>query len=160
MTIRRAAGFTLMEMAIIIILLGILSVGAYVRWPGNVLNLDAQARQLAADLYYTQSLAMNGGQRYRLVKTSANTYQIQDAAGTAVPTSSGATTVTLNRSMVFGTLTNLPNSLLNYDGRGIPYTDTGSPGTALSATAAWTLSAGSESTTVSVTPSTGYLTIP
>ena len=153
-------GFTLIELVLVIILLAILAVGAYLRWPGNVMNLSAQAWLLAADLNLAQSLAMTTGQRYRVVKISANTYQVQNASGTAVRSASGNTTVTLNGSIQFGTLTNLPNSLMNFDGRGTPYTDTATPGTPLASTAVWTFTAGGESATVSVTAETGRVTIP
>lgn len=156
----RQSGFTLLEFVIVIILLGILSAAAYLKWPGNVMNLSGQANQLAEDLSYAQTLAMTTGQRVRLVKSSSTSYQILNSAGTAVRMPSGATSITLNRNITFGTLTNLPNSLINFDGRGTPYTDTATPGTALAATAVFTLSAGSESTTVSVTPQTGWVTVP
>jgi len=157
---KTVSGVTLIQLVIVLIVLSILSVYAWIKWPGYTMNITAQANQLAADLSYAQSLAMTSGQRYCWIKTSSNTYQIQNASGTAILMPNGSTTVTLNRSTTFGTLTNLPNNLVNFDGRGTPYTNTGSPGTALASTAVITLTEGGSSMTASVTPQTGRVTVP
>ena len=152
-------GFTLLELVITIIILGALAVFTFSSWTGSTINLGGQTQQLANDIRYAQSLAMTKGQRYRWIKTSSNTYQIQNSSGTAITLATGSTTVTLNSGISFGALSNLPNSLVNFDGAGVPYTDTGSPGTALSSTASIPLTSGSDTTTVTVTSSTGRVSV-
>lgn len=152
-------GFTLLEFVIVIVMIGIMSVFALFQWQGSTITLEAQAQQLAEDLRYTQSLSMTKGQRYRWVKTSANSYQILNSAGTPITFARGNTTITFTGNIVFGTLTNLPSNLVAFDGKGAPYTDTGSPGTALASTATIPLTADSETKTVSISPETGRVIV-
>ena len=155
----KESGFTLIEMVIVIIVLGILLTGVYLKWPAATINLGGEAAQLANDLRYTQSLSMTKGQRYRLVIVSTTTYQILNASGTALMNAVGGTTTTLNHGITFGTLGNLPNSLVVFDGEGIPYSDTASPGTPLTATATIPLTASGSTTTISIAPQTGMISV-
>lgn len=152
-------GFTLIELVCVIALLGFLSVSAFIAWPGTSINLGAEAQQVANDLRYTQSLSMTKDQRYRFVITSTTTYQITDGSGTAMLNARGSTTTTLNTGLSFGTLTNLPNSLVAFNGNGIPYTTTGSPGTALASTASIPITGGSITKTISISPLTGSILV-
>jgi type II secretory pathway pseudopilin PulG len=153
------SGFTLIELVSIIVILSILSVTAFFAWPGTSINLGAEAQQVANDLRYTQALAMTKGQRYRFVITSSTTYQIANSSGTAILNARGTTSTTLFTGLSFGTLTNLPNSLVVFNGNGIPYTTTGSPGTALAATASIPITGGSSTKTITITPSTGRILV-
>jgi len=155
---RNSAGFTLIELMVTIIIISILAATVLLQWPGSTINLREQAEQLADDIRYTQSLAMTKGQRYRIVLSSAS-YQIINSSGSAVTLMNGSTTMTLNSGITIGALTNLPNSLINFDGRGTPYTDTASPGTALASTASIPMSANGETHTISVTPQTGRVVV-
>jgi prepilin-type N-terminal cleavage/methylation domain-containing protein len=158
--LQKIIGFTLIELIIVIVIIAILAVIPFFNWPSTSLNLDGQAQQLANDIRYTQSLSMTKAQRYRLViTTGSSSYQILNSAGTAVRFASGNTTVTLASGISFGTLTNLPNSLIVFDGDGIPYTTTGSPGTALSANASIPLQAGGNTKTVVIVPLTGKVNV-
>ena len=153
-------GFTLIELSLVIIIISIISAVALLQMsPATNINLGAQANQLASDIRYTQSLSMNKDQRYYLSKTSSNTYQILNAGGTAVILPMGNTTVTLNSGISFGTLTNLPNNLIAFDGKGAPYTSTGSGGTVLSSTATVPLTSGGVTRTVSINPTTGLVSV-
>lgn len=156
---RQEKGFTLIELVIVLILLSILATATYIQWPATTINLGAQADQLAADIRYAQSLSMTKGERYRLVKTSSTAYQITNSAGTPILLARGNTTMTLNSAITFGTLTNLPNNLIVFDGKGAPYVTTGSPGTALSSTATLPLVSGAETKTVAITPETGRVIV-
>jgi len=156
---RYQKGFTLIELICVIILLGILSVGAYLQWPGSSINSGAQAQQVANDMRYTQALSMTKGKRYSFVITSSTTYQIQNSSGTAIITAMGGTTTTLNTGLSFGTLSNLPNNLVTFDGNGIPYSTTGTPGTVLSATASIPITGGSITQTITITPMTGRILV-
>lgn len=157
MQYRYAQGFTLVELVLVLLLTAILSVVAVNQWPGSDINLSAQADQLVGDIRYTQALAMNRGQRFRINFNSSG-YSITNAAGTAaVPHPlTGANAVALNSGM---TLTST-NSFLVFDGNGVPYTTATSPGTALAANAVITLSAAGQSRTVRVSPQTGRVIKP
>ena len=115
-----------------------------------------EERRILNDIRYTQALSMATGQRYRWVRTSATTYQIINSAGTALILPSGSTQATLTSNVSFGAFTNLPNNLIAFDSTGTPYTDTGSPGTPLAATAIIPAVIGSNTRSIQVTPSTGY----
>lgn len=143
----------------VIIIMAIIGVVIFFSWPGKTINLGAQAKQLSNDIRYAQSLAMTKGQRYRWVKLSSSTYQIQDNSGTAIMLALGNTTMTLSSGITFGTLTNLPNNLVNFDGKGAPYTDTSSPGTALVSDANIPLTDGDSTKTVVVTAGTGRVAV-
>lgn len=158
--LHKIQGFSLIELIMVIIVISILAVVPFISMPGPGLNLDAQGQKLANDIRYAQSFSMTKGQRYRLViTTGTSSYQILNTAGTAVRFASGNTTTTLNSGISFGTLTNLPNSLIAFDGEGIPYTTTGSPGTALAANATIPLQSSSSTTNVIITPITGTVTV-
>lgn len=158
-TLRKQNGFTLVELIIVIIVISIVSIFALFRWQGTTINLEAQAQQLAGDIRYTQALSMTKGERYRWVKISSATYQIQNAAGTAMTLAQGNTTVTLNTGITFGALTNLPNNLVAFNGSGTPYTDTGSPGTALATIATIPLTADGETKTIAISSGTGRVIV-
>lgn len=152
-------GFTLIELAIVIIVIAIIGVVSFMKWTGTDINVGGQAKQLASDISYTQSLAMTKGVRYYLIITGTNTYQIRNASGSAQTLAMGNTTVTLNTGITFGSLTNLPNSLIAFDGKGAPYTTASSPGTTLSGTATIPLITSSSTRTVSIAPTTGYVSV-
>jgi len=152
MATNRAQGFTLIELVTVLLLVAILSVTAINQWPGSGINLSAQADQLANDIRYTQSLAMNRGQRYR-INLAADRYWISDTGGTvtvALP-GSGATDVLLNSGIALST----SYSFLVFDGNGVPYTTATTPGTPLAADAVITLSADGVSRTLTISPQTG-----
>lgn len=149
-------GFTLVEFILVILLMSIISIAILPQWTATTLNVEFEARRILNDIRYTQALSMATGQRYRWVRTSATTYQIINSAGTALILPSGSTQATLTSNVSFGAFTNLPNNLIAFDSTGTPYTDTGSPGTPLAATAIIPAVIGSNTRSIQVTPSTGY----
>lgn len=152
-------GFTLVEFVIVILLVTILSVMVVFSWQGSTITTEGQAQQVANDIRYAQSLAMTGGQRYRWVRVSATTYQVQNNSGTPVMLALGSTTGTLSSGATFAAFTNLPSNLIAFDGQGTPYTDTGSPGTALSSSASIPVTAGEQTSTVVISPQTGRVIV-
>lgn len=150
-------GFTLIELTCIIIILGLLSVSIFISWPGTQINVVAQAQQVANDLRYTQSLSMTKNQRYRLVIASSTTYQIVNGSGSAILSPLGSTTTTLNRGLSFGSLINLPNSLVAFSSDGTPQTNTS--GTNLSSTASIPITGGGNTATITIAPQTGRVTV-
>jgi len=162
-------GFTLGELLIVIVLVGIISAIAVPRMSNDPLVVATQAEQLAADIRYAQSLAMtqaataSAQARYRINFVSASTYTFTRADGTAVPhPSTGSTAATSLSSGVTMTLppTGLANSLVGFDGRGIPYTDAAVSAAALGATATITLTKNAYVRTVTVAPQTGLVRVP
>ena len=49
MLIRRAQGFTLVELVLLVLLIAVLTTVAVDQWPGSGINLSAQADQLVND---------------------------------------------------------------------------------------------------------------
>jgi len=160
----RERGFTLRELIIVMVIVGIISAIALTRTGNDPVLLSTQVDQLAGDIRYVQALAMTQGQRYRInLSATGYTLTLADAGGTLVPHPvSGSTAQTNWNSGVTVALppTNLPNSLVAFDGRGIPYTDNvATTPLAVPNTATITLSKGSASPqSVTVTPLTGRVT--
>lgn len=155
---RDKKGFTLIELIIVIIILGVLSVGIYINWSGVPVNVSAQANQIANDIRYTQALSMSKGERYRIVFSSAS-YQITNSSGTPITLPLGGTTETLTNGASFGAFTNLPNNLIVFNGEGTPYVTTALPGTPLASTATIPVVGGGSTKVISITPQTGRVTV-
>ncbi len=155
----KIAGFTIIELIAIVMIISILAVLTVFSWQGTTINLEAQAQQIANDIRYAQSLAMTKGVRYRWVRASSTTYQIVNSSGTPITFARGNTTITLNSGITFGAFTNLPNNLVAFNGKGIPYTDTGSPGTALAAAATIPITQSSETESIVISPGTGRVIV-
>jgi MSHA pilin protein MshC len=149
----KKSGFTFIELVIVIALLAILSTYAVTRWPSANVNLNAEAQQLASEIRYTQSLAFSKGQRYRLNLTSTN-YSITDISGNAVSDPNTGNNSTTFSNGISTSLSNLPNNIIAFDGNGSPYIDSTAT-TTLTANATITLSKGSVSRIVLITPETG-----
>jgi type II secretion system protein H len=153
----KKAGFTLIELIVVIVIMVALTAYAVTRWPGSNINLNAQAQQLAAMLRYTQSLAQSQGQRYRLNLTSSS-YNITTLLGIAVTdpvTGAASTNVSSGITMAW---TNLPNNLVAFDGNGSPYTNSLAT-TLLTSAATIKLTQGGVTRTVSITPQTGRIIV-
>lgn len=161
----KSPGFTIIEILVVVVIIVIVGVIVISRWPKNVITLNAQAELLANDIRLAQSLAMTQGQRYRIVfNMGGQSYQILDSTGAAVNIRSGMTTITLGQGGVglnditFQS-TNLPNSLINFDTNGVPYTDTATPGAQLNTTGSITLQTTDGTKTINIIPQTGMVYI-
>src|SRR3990167_4173863 len=153
---KKQNGFTLIELVLFIILISIIAALAVPRFITSP-NLDAQTQQLLGDLRYTQMLAITHGQRFRMNFTLPSGYGITNLAGTAVPNpSTGTNTVTVTTGVTISGLTNLPNNLIAFDEKGIPYTDSAAT-TALAANATITLSRNGLMRSILVTQGTGSM---
>ena len=164
------AGFTLTELVMVLAVVAIISAIAVSRMSNDPLVVATQAEQLATDIRYLQSLAMtqaattSAQARYRINFVSASTYTFTRADGTAEPHPlTGSTAATALSSGVTMSLppTNLGNSLLGFDGQGIPYTDAAvSVPLGVGATASITLTKNAAVRTVTVAPQTGLVRLP
>lgn len=154
-------GFTMLEMVVVILVLSIISVTVIYNWPGTTINIDAQAREFANDIRFTQSLAMSRDERYRIIEASSTTYQILNSSGSTVPLPNGLATATLNSGLSFGAWSNLTNHLIAFDGRGTPYLDAATPGTplAVGTTYSITIIGGGNTKTITIAPLTGRVSV-
>ena len=149
-------GFTLIEIVIVLLIIGIISINVFLSWPATSLNLEFEARRVLHDIRYAQVLSMVTGERYRWVRISATTYQITNESGVAMVLPSGGNAITLAHGAAFGVLANLPNNLIAFDSLGSPYVNTSYPGTALSATATIPITSGSLTRSIQISAQTGY----
>ena len=155
--IRQVRGFTLIELILVLLIVSILSTYAIIRFPGDGINLSAQADQIVADIRHTQSLAINRGQRYR-INFSSDRYWISNIDNTTsyIHPASGTATIFLDTGIALTTT----HSFLVFGGEGVPYTNALTPGTALAADAVVTLSESSETRTIRISPETGRVIKP
>jgi len=158
-----AGGFTLVELIVILLVIAVIAAIAAPRMSTDPALVSAQAEQLAGDIRYVQSLAMTQAQRYRInLNATGYTFTLGDAGGTPVTHPLTGSTAQINwNSGIAITLppTGLPNNLVAFDGRGVPYTDN-LAATALAATATIVLTRGSANQQITITPQTGKVTPP
>ncbi len=165
----RSPGFTLVELIVVMLVLGILAAVFIPRSGNDAIILSTQAEQFAADMRYVQSLAMTQGwsgvapsaRRYR-INFTATTYDFTDASGVAVAHPSGtpgsiafAGGVSISPFPAPG----LPNNVVSFDGLGRPYTDA-SATTLLASTATISLAGGGATRAVEIFPETGMVRVP
>lgn len=166
---KSSSGFTMMELIIVIVLLVILAGLMVPRYPGSMLTLNAQTQALMGDLRYIQSLAETHGQRYCFKQNTTKTYSLYSTNGVVdtliTHPATGKSTTPLvtfsDTSITFGAFTNLPNNVLIFDGKGIPYSDSTSSncfGAGVAATtnnATIPLTAGGRTCTITIVAETG-----
>lgn len=154
----KAQGFTLIELIMVMVILGVVATVTAMRMPGAGINVSAQAEQLASDIRYTQSLAMGRGQRFR-INFAAGSYQITDMAGVAQvhPGTGQTAAISLGSTVLSGYNPPFTNSYLAFDSLGVPYTD---PTTTQAGLAILTLTGGGEAYTLRVVPQTGRVQVP
>jgi prepilin-type N-terminal cleavage/methylation domain-containing protein len=162
-------GFTLIELIVVLVVLGILAAVFVPRSNSPAIILSTQAEQFAADIRYLQSLAMNQGwsgvaptaRRYR-INFTATGYDFTDTGGVAVPHPGG----TLGSVLFAGGVSisplppsGLPNNLLSFDGLGRPYTDAGAT-MLLASMATISIVSGGATRTIQIYPETGMVRVP
>lgn len=156
----RDDGFTIVELIVIILLVGILAFSAAPRFldKGSI-DVSATAEQLASDIRYTQSLAMTTGQRNR-INLTATTYQITTSSGGLLthPATGATGPIPLNDVTLSGWNPPLTNDYVAFDGLGVPYSLVTSS-TGLAGNAAITLSGGGHTRTVVISPETGRVIV-
>jgi hypothetical protein len=107
-------------------------------------------------------MAMTQGQRYLLDLGSGppyTGYTLKTAAGAAVrhPATGLTTALPFDSAVRATATTNLSGSLIGFDGRGVPYTN--SPFSAITLSATITLDSNGRQRVVSITPQTGRVVL-
>lgn len=153
---RAIFGFSLVELILVIAILSILAVPIYFRWSGSFMTLTSQAQILANNLRYTQNLSMAQHQRFSLVRLSATSYQIQDAAGQAVRNPLDSEIVTLTSGVTFGTFQAIANRI-TFSSEGVPFNDSATPAPLIT-TAELPMILDNRTEVVTVSPETGMVT--
>jgi prepilin-type N-terminal cleavage/methylation domain-containing protein len=147
-------GFTLIELVIVLVIIGIITIIATVKLPSNVIQLGASADQVAGDIRYTQALAMTLNQRYR-INFASNSYSIEDANSNLIKHPvANSTTI----SLTSGTSFNQPPTpnCIAFNGIGAPCDcSTDNP----LATETIQLVSGNNSSNITVTEITGYVSV-
>jgi prepilin-type N-terminal cleavage/methylation domain-containing protein len=84
--IRRRLGFTLAEMLVVIVILGISSMVVIPLISGTTdMQATSAARQIVSTLLFAQTAAIAHQQQYQVVfDTANNVYEVQDASGTVI----------------------------------------------------------------------------
>ena len=152
------SGFTLIETVVVLVLLGILAVNVVIRWPAdNELKLPAQADLLATHLRHIQSLALYWGQPLRLAIGSGS-YSV--ACVTASATSPCNNSPVIDPATGESFSTTLENGIslagtatTDFDSLGRPV----SGGSLITGARSFTLSAGTPTWTVTLSPLTGFV---
>jgi len=146
-------GFTLVELVITMILVGIMAMVMVVKWPNKVINLNGEAQQIASGIRLAQSMSMTRSERFR-IHLYSDRYQILDSTGSAV---AGLPAVFFGNGISLSIPGTLPNDYIAFSGKGEPYTDTSTP---LGSAATLTLNGGGNSKQAVVSPETGRVLVP
>lgn len=162
----KEAGFTLVELVLIIVILGILAVFAVPRMADTTsTKAAAAARKLQSDIAYAQELAMTRNVRYRVYVNAAPApgagYAVTDSAGNPAPDPAGGNlSVTLNTGSYAGITISggFSGSFIEFNTLGVPYNSGGAP---LGAATVLTVNANATpERTVTVQPQTGKVSSP
>lgn len=157
---RKADGFTIVELIAVIVIIAILTVVITQEDPGPRIGMQASAEELIAAIRYTQMLSMSRGERFR-INFFASSYTITDITGVTFVNhpATNATSTALPAGVTLTVNAAITSSFLAFDGKGIPYVTSSTPGTALSATGIVTLTSGSEAIAINIHPETGRVVI-
>lgn len=165
----RNRGFTLIEAATVIVIMIILSVGAFV-YIGffNGVKLDAAATKLAADIRYAQSRAMSytvwQGVVFNINPT--NTYSVYSTDGSTDTTVEDpaklGSDLTVNVNSSFGATINSVSiqeggDQIEFSPLGAPWTD--KTGMLLSVEASVVLGLAGQTKTITIAPNTGKVNV-
>ena len=157
-----ARGFTVVELVVALVLVGILAAIALARWGSIGANtVSYQADELARNLRHTQMLALTWGQTLRLNVVSAVQYSVRCVDATAPAPCNGTNTVT-DPATGAPFVVNLDNVTLA--GSSVDFDSLGRPlagGALIGANPArsYTLTGGAHTSGVTLRPLTGFVEV-
>ena len=105
----RQAGFTLIELIVMLMVMGLLAISIIPLFPSEV-DRVGMARQVAQDLRLAQSYAMALYENCSLVVTNDTTYEIRNASGTVLSSHSvqGVVLTPVNLTITFDPMGGIP----------------------------------------------------
>ncbi len=120
----RQKGFSLIELAIIILVVGTITLGITLVWPGDTISLESQAKLLTNDIRLAQLLSMTKFERYKINFISTTQYQIEDSSGNIYNyRDRSQSPYTLKQGIEFQSTP----ANITFNSLGVPYDDAGNP---------------------------------
>lgn len=163
-----ARGFTIIELVVVIVLMGIVAVVVVPRFSQNTVELSGQAEQVARDIRYAQTLSMTRGAalgaqgRYCIFftatgyqfRSNANSSATPCTAAVAHPATGSSAAIVLSGGTAIPPPANLTGSYIEFDTKGQPTNFT-----VATSNATITLTATGGPRFVDVSPVTGKATV-
>ena len=154
------AAFSFVELVVVLVLISTLAALALPKTNTDGFRAATEAQRLASAIRYAQALAMTKNARHVIQLTAPRDYVFRTAAGVQVVdpfSGTSASTQSLDTSVSFGTFVNVTSSIIGFDGRGTPYTN--SPLAATTRQMQVPVTIGSSTRTVTVDPETGWVAV-
>ncbi len=147
---RSTAGFTLFELVMVIVIIGVLAAIVVPRLSLRDTTVHAQASLVARDIRHTQMLAMSQG-RTLTFQSLGTGYRCTDSSGTVITDSA----VQQPFAQTLSNSVTLSAGSINFDSLGRPV----NAGNLVSTAASFTVSGVTQSASLSVAPITGFVTV-
>lgn len=146
----KQSGFTLVELVMVIVIIGIVAAIAVPRMSLTDSSVHAQAAQIARDIRHVQMLAMTQG-RTLTFQSLGGSYRCTDSTSAVItdPATQQPFNFTLNNSVT------VTAASVGFDSLGRPV----SGGTLIAAAAVFTVNGTTQNSTISVTPVTGFVVV-
>lgn len=144
-------GFTLIELIMVLVILGVLSAYVAARWSPGDSAVHTEAAQLARDLRHAQAMAMNGGAALNFIPFG-NSYSVSGSSGVVQDIARGGPFL---HSLASGVNLGGSCGTVRFDTLGRPMAGV----SLMEASCTFVLSGPSVTSTVTLTPVTGFVTV-